>query len=74
LKAETPEALKIGKSQVKLKAMSRLNRKVQFAFGSALLTLLFVGAVCYRGIAASGESDRRVRHTQEPASRICFSP
>jgi PAS domain S-box-containing protein len=43
----------------------RLNRRVQLAFGSALLTLLVVGAVSYRGLAASRESDRWVRHTHE---------
>ncbi len=43
----------------------RLNRKVQLAFGSALLTLVLVGAVSYRGLAASSESDRWVRHTHE---------
>jgi CHASE3 domain sensor protein len=43
----------------------RLNRKVQLAFGSALLTLIVVGAVSYRELAASRESDRWVRHTHE---------
>ena len=43
----------------------RLNRKVQLAFGSALLTLALVGAVSYRGLAASRESDLWVRHTHE---------
>ncbi len=48
-----------------MKTTPRLNRKVQLAFGSALLTLLVVGAISYRGIVASSESDRRVRHTHE---------
>jgi PAS domain S-box-containing protein len=42
-----------------------LTRKVQLAFGSAILTLLVVGAVSYRGMVVSRESDRRVRHTHE---------
>jgi CHASE3 domain sensor protein len=42
-----------------------LNRKVQLAFGSALLTLVVVGVVSYRGLAASSESDSWVRHTHE---------
>jgi PAS domain S-box-containing protein len=42
-----------------------LNRKVQFAFLSALLTLLAVGVVSYRGVVVSNESDRSVRHTHE---------
>ena len=47
-----------------------VNRKVQLRFGPAILTLLFltllvVGAVSYRSIVLSQESDRRVRHTQE---------
>ena len=48
-----------------MKTTPRLNRSVQFAFGSATLTLLMVGAVSYRGIVASSESDRWVRHTHE---------
>jgi PAS domain S-box-containing protein len=48
-----------------MKTTPRLNRSVQFAFGSATLTLLVVGAVSYRGIVASSESDRWVRHTHE---------
>jgi PAS domain S-box-containing protein len=42
-----------------------LTRKVQLAFGSAILTLLVVGAVSYRGTVVSRESDRWVRHTHE---------
>jgi PAS domain S-box-containing protein len=38
---------------------------VQLAFGSAILTLLVVGAVSYRGMVVSRESDRWVRHTHE---------
>jgi PAS domain S-box-containing protein len=46
------------------------NRKVQLAFGPAVLTLLFltllvVGAVCYRSIVVFQESDRWVRHRHE---------
>jgi PAS domain S-box-containing protein len=39
------------------------NRKMQIAFGSAILTLLLVGALSYRSIVLSNESDRWVRHT-----------
>jgi PAS domain S-box-containing protein len=42
-----------------------LKRKVQLAFGSAIVILLVVGAVSYRGIFLSSESDRWVRHTHE---------
>jgi len=42
-----------------------LNRKVQLAFGCAILTLLVVGAISFRGMAVSSESDRWVRHTHE---------
>jgi PAS domain S-box-containing protein len=42
-----------------------LKRKVQLAFGSAIVILLVVGAVSYRGIFLSTESDRWVRHTHE---------
>jgi signal transduction histidine kinase len=44
---------------------SLLNRRVQLAFGSAILTLLIVGAISYRGMEVSTESDRWVRHTHE---------
>jgi PAS domain S-box-containing protein len=42
-----------------------LKRKVQLAFGSAIVILLVVGAVSYRGIFLSSESDRWVRHSHE---------
>jgi PAS domain S-box-containing protein len=42
-----------------------LNRKVQLAFGSAILILIIVGAVSYRSIVMSSESDLWVRHTHE---------
>jgi PAS domain S-box-containing protein len=45
--------------------MPLFNRKVQLAFGSALLTLLILGGMSYRAIAVSSESDRWVRHTHE---------
>jgi PAS domain S-box-containing protein len=48
-----------------MKSESQLNRNVQLAFGSALLTLLVVGAISYRSIVRSSESDRLVRHTHE---------
>src|ERR1700738_630720 len=48
-----------------MKTKSLLNWKAQLAFGSAILALLAVGAISYRGIVASRESDRWVRHTHE---------
>src|SRR6202142_3388548 len=48
-----------------MKIKSLLNRKVQLAFGSAILALLVVGVVSYRGMVLSGESERWVRHTHE---------
>jgi PAS domain S-box-containing protein len=41
------------------------NRTVQLAFGSAILVLLGLGAISYRSMAASAESDRWVRHSHE---------
>ena len=46
-------------------ATSALDRKVQFAFGSAIVALLVVGALSYRAVVVSSESDRWVRHTHE---------
>jgi diguanylate cyclase (GGDEF)-like protein/PAS domain S-box-containing protein len=49
---------------------SRLNRRVQLAFGSAIVALLVVGAISYRGIGMSSESERWVRHTQEVLEKL----
>jgi PAS domain S-box-containing protein len=46
-----------------MKTLFRSNRKVQLAFASAVLTLLVAGAISYRGISVSNQSDRSVRHT-----------
>jgi PAS domain S-box-containing protein len=43
---------------------SFLNRRVQLAFACAILTLVGVGGISYRGVVTSGDSDRWVRHTQ----------
>jgi PAS domain S-box-containing protein len=48
-----------------MKAQSLLNRKAALAFASAILILLMVGAVSYRGMVVSNESDLWVRHTHE---------
>jgi PAS domain S-box-containing protein len=53
--------MKIKSSKIK----SGSDRRVRIAFGSAILTLLVVGAMSYRGMVVSGESDRWVRHTHE---------
>jgi len=45
------------------KSLSR--RRLQLAFGSAILALLVVGAISYRGMLESRESARWVRHTHE---------
>src|ERR1700691_662589 len=48
-----------------MKTKSLFNWKLQLAFGSAILALLAVAAVSYRGMVVSTESDRWVRHTHE---------
>jgi PAS domain S-box-containing protein len=48
-----------------MKSKLRPTRKVQLAFGSAILILLAVGTVSYRSLVVSEESDRWVRHTHE---------
>jgi PAS domain S-box-containing protein len=47
-----------------------LRRKLQLAFGSAFLTLLAVGAVSYRSLVASSESDLWVRHTDQVLEKL----
>jgi PAS domain S-box-containing protein len=46
-----------------MKTNSSLDWKLQLAFGSAIVTLLVVGAISYHSIVVSSESDRWVRHT-----------
>ena len=48
-----------------MKTKSLFSRKLQLAFGSAILALLVVGAISYRGMGESRESDLSVRHTHE---------
>jgi PAS domain S-box-containing protein len=48
-----------------MKTKTLFSRKLQFAFGSAILALLVVGAISYRGMGESRESDLWVRHTHE---------
>ena len=48
-----------------MKTKPSLNRKVQLAFGSAILALLMVGALSYRGMVMFSESGQWVRHTDE---------
>jgi PAS domain S-box-containing protein len=48
-----------------MKMKSLLRRDVRLAFGAAILTLLAVGAISYRGMVVSGESERWVAHTHE---------
>jgi PAS domain S-box-containing protein len=49
---------------------SLLSRRVQLAFGCAILALLVVGAISYHGIAVSSESDRWVQHTHEVLEQL----
>ena len=44
---------------------SRSNRKVLLALGSAILALIVVGAISYRAVIVSSESDLLVRHTHD---------
>ncbi|MGA2987953.1 MAG: PAS domain S-box protein, partial [Terriglobia bacterium] len=48
-----------------MKTKSVVNRKVQIAFGSAILIMLVVGAISYRAIVVSSDIDQWVRHTHE---------
>src|SRR5277367_4831517 len=48
-----------------MKSKLPLKRKIQLTFGAAIVMLLIVGAISYRGMAVSDESDRWVRHTHE---------
>ncbi|MEO8139331.1 MAG: hypothetical protein ABI742_06785, partial [Gemmatimonadota bacterium] len=41
------------------------NRKAQLTFGSAIVTLLLVGAISYRSLTLSSDGDLWVRHSHE---------
>jgi diguanylate cyclase (GGDEF)-like protein/PAS domain S-box-containing protein len=53
-----------------MKIRSPVNRKVQFAFGSAILALLVMGTVSYRAIIVSNESDQWVKHTYQVLANL----
>jgi PAS domain S-box-containing protein len=48
-----------------MKTKSPLHRQVQLALGAAILASIVVGAISYRSMVASTESDRWLRHTHE---------
>src|ERR1035437_3972568 len=48
-----------------MRSESLLNPKTELAFGSAMLTLLVVGAISYREMVVSRDSARWVSHTHE---------
>jgi PAS domain S-box-containing protein len=47
-----------------------MNWAVQLAFGSAILTLLVVGAISYRSMVVSAESERWVQHTHQDLENL----
>ena len=47
-----------------------LARKIALAFACAILTLLVVGAICYRALGVSSESDRWVAHTNHVLTNL----
>ena len=53
-----------------MKSKSPLNRKVQLAFGAAMLISLVVGSLSYRSLVLSNESDRWVQHTHEALENL----
>src|SRR5271170_836849 len=48
-----------------MKSKLPLKRKIQLTFGAAIVTLLIVGTISYRGMAVSDASGRWVRHSHE---------
>jgi PAS domain S-box-containing protein len=48
-----------------MKNKSRSNRKLLLALGAAILALIGVGAISYRAVIVSSESDLLVRHTHD---------
>jgi CHASE3 domain sensor protein len=56
-----------------MKVSYPLSQKVQLAFLSAVLTLLVVGVISYRGIIVAAESARWVQHTHEVLENLADS-
>jgi PAS domain S-box-containing protein len=55
---------------MKTKSKSVLGRRLQLAFGFAVLVLLLVGVGSYRSMVESSESDSWVRHTDQVLERL----
>jgi PAS domain S-box-containing protein len=53
-----------------MKTKSLLNRRLQLALGAAILASLVVGAMSYRSMVESTESNRWVRHTHEVLEKL----
>ena len=53
-----------------MKTKSLMNHKLQVAIGSAVLALVVVGAVSYRSLVESNESDLWVRHTDQVLEKL----
>jgi PAS domain S-box-containing protein len=53
-----------------MKTKSPLNRRLQLALGAAILASLVVGAISYRSMVESTESNRWVRHTHEVLDKL----
>ena len=48
-----------------MKTKSLINRRVQVAFGAAILTMVVVGTLSYHALVVSSELEQWVRHTHE---------
>jgi PAS domain S-box-containing protein len=55
-----------------MKTKYPLDRKIQLAFGTAILALLAVGALSYRAMIVSSESDQWVRHSHEVLENVQY--
>src|SRR5271155_920122 len=53
-----------------MKTQPLSNRTVKRAFGSAIVAVLLVSAISYRGVVVSNESGHWVRHTQEVLANL----
>ena len=57
-----------------MKTRSVVSRKVQLAFGSAILALLAVGTISYLSVVASSQSNRWVQHTHKVLEQLSELP
>jgi CHASE3 domain sensor protein len=53
-----------------MKTKSLFNRRVRIGFGAAIVSLLAMGTMSYRGMVESSKNEQWVRHTHEVVENL----